>query len=134
MLLGRVVAALCHGTGLLADTKPAAVPLVLLLGVFGFASVPGLITRVTDQAGGVPLAASANVSASNVGNALGAWLGGLAITAGLGYRAPLYVGAAIVLTAVAVMTYTARTTHPTPPPSHPVPTGRPAHISPPPSA
>ena len=100
--------------GLLADSKPAAVPLVLLLGVFGFAPVPGLITRVTDQAGGVPLAASANVSASNVGNALGAWLGGLAITAGLGYRAPLYVGAAIVLTAVAVMTCATRTTRPTP--------------------
>ncbi|GGY98027.1 hypothetical protein GCM10010365_15740 [Streptomyces poonensis] len=33
---------------------------------------------------------------AHVGNALGAWLGGLAISAGLGYTAPLYVGAAIV--------------------------------------
>jgi DHA1 family inner membrane transport protein len=49
-------------------------------------------------------AASANVSASNIGNALGAWLGGLAITAGLGYAAPLYVGAVIVLAATVVMT------------------------------
>ena len=62
-----------------------------------------MITRVTDHAHGVALAASANVSASNVGNALGAWLGGLAITAGLGYTAPLYVGAGIVLAATIVM-------------------------------
>ncbi|MEU6199524.1 hypothetical protein [Streptomyces sp. NPDC047061] len=62
-----------------------------------------MITRVTDAAHGGALAASANVSASNVGNALGAWLGGLAITAGLGYTAPLYTGAALALAALAVM-------------------------------
>ena len=39
-----------------------------------------MITWVTDHAQGAPLAASANVSASNIGNALGAWLGGLAIS------------------------------------------------------
>ncbi|MEV6485032.1 MFS transporter [Streptomyces sp. NPDC051576] len=95
--------------GLLASSRPASVILVFLLGVFGFATVPGMITRVTDAAGGVPLAASANVSASNVGNAVGAWLGGLAISAGWGYRAPLYVGAAIVLTGLAMMTYATTT-------------------------
>ncbi|WP_405876557.1 MULTISPECIES: hypothetical protein [unclassified Streptomyces] len=77
-------------------------------GLFGFASVPGLITRVTDHARGVPLAASANVSASNIANALGAWLGGFAISVGLGYTAPLYVGAAIVLIGLAVMLVAAR--------------------------
>ncbi|KPI06685.1 major facilitator superfamily MFS_1 [Actinobacteria bacterium OK074] len=89
--------------GLLATSATASVVLVFLMGVFGFAGVPGMITRVTDYAHGAALAASANVSASNVGNALGAWLGGLAITAGLGYTAPLYVGAGIVLVAVVVM-------------------------------
>jgi DHA1 family inner membrane transport protein len=89
--------------GLLAASATASVILVFLMGLFGFAGVPGLITRVTDFAHGAALAASANVSASNVGNALGAWLGGLAITAGLGYTAPLYVGAGIVLTSVIVM-------------------------------
>jgi DHA1 family inner membrane transport protein len=91
--------------GLLAASPTACVLLVFLTGLFGFAAVPGMITRVTDHAGGVPLAASANVSASNVGNALGAWLGGVAISEGLGYRAPLYVGAAIVLAGLAVMTW-----------------------------
>jgi DHA1 family inner membrane transport protein len=89
--------------GLLAGSATASVILVFLMGLFGFASVPGMITRVTDFAHGAALAASANVSASNLGNALGAWLGGLAITAGLGYAAPLYVGAGIVLISVIVM-------------------------------
>ncbi|MFJ8486952.1 MFS transporter [Streptomyces sp. NPDC094038] len=94
--------------GLLAGSAPASVLLVFLLGVTGFAAVPGMITRVTDAAGGAALAASANVSASNVGNALGAWLGGLAITAGLGYTAPLYTGAALTLAALVVMVVAAR--------------------------
>jgi DHA1 family inner membrane transport protein len=89
--------------GLLADSAVASVILVFLMGLFGFAGVPGMITRVTDYAHGAALAAGANVSASNLGNALGAWLGGVAITAGLGDTAPLYVGAGIVLASVAVM-------------------------------
>ncbi|WP_406358069.1 MFS transporter [Streptomyces sp. NBC_00658] len=94
--------------GLLAGSATASVILVFLMGVFGFASVPGMITRVTDYAHGAALAASANVSASNVGNALGAWLGGVAITAGLGYTSPLYVGAGIVFLSVIVMAVAAR--------------------------
>ncbi|MEV6544811.1 MFS transporter [Streptomyces sp. NPDC051665] len=94
--------------GLLANSRPASVVLVFLLGVFGFATVPGMITRVTDAAGGVPLAASANVSASNVGNAVGAWAGGLVISAGFGYAAPLFVGAGIVAVGVGVMGVAAR--------------------------
>ncbi|MFJ9104233.1 MFS transporter [Streptomyces sp. NPDC102405] len=93
--------------GLLATSATASVVLAFLMGVFGFAGVPGLITRVTDYAHGAALAAGANVSASNLGNALGAWAGGLAITAGLGYTAPLYVGAGIVLISVLVMTVAA---------------------------
>ncbi|MEV6591794.1 MFS transporter [Streptomyces acidicola] len=89
--------------GLLAGSAIALVILVFLMGVTGFAGVPGLITRVTDFAHGAALAASANVSASNIGNALGAWLGGLSITAGLGYTAPLHVGAGIALVSVIVM-------------------------------
>ncbi|MCX4860639.1 MFS transporter [Streptomyces canus] len=99
--------------GLLAESATASVVLVFLMGVFGFAAVPGMITRVTDYAHGAALAAGANVSASNLGNALGAWAGGLAITAGLGYTAPLYVGAGIVLTSVLVMTAAAHRARPT---------------------
>ncbi|WP_328753206.1 MFS transporter [Streptomyces sp. NBC_00285] len=98
--------------GLLAANAAASVVLVFLMGVFGFAGVPGMITRVTDYAQGAALAAGANVSASNLGNALGAWAGGLAITAGLGYTAPLYVGAGIVLVSVAVMAVAAHLARP----------------------
>ncbi|MGW0471429.1 MFS transporter [Streptomyces coeruleorubidus] len=94
--------------GLLAGSATASVVLVFVMGVTGFASVPGMITRVTDYAHGAALAASANVSASNVGNALGAWLGGLAITAGLGYTSPLYVGAGIALLSTVVMVIATR--------------------------
>ncbi|WP_420311618.1 MFS transporter [Streptomyces sp. YS-B37] len=94
--------------GVLAGSRPASVVLVFLLGVFGFATVPGMITRVTDAAGGTPLAASANVSASNVGNAAGAWAGGLVISAGFGYAAPLFVGAGIVAVGLGVMGVAAR--------------------------
>jgi DHA1 family inner membrane transport protein len=38
--------------GLLASSRVASVALVFLMGVFGFASVPGMITRVTDYAQG----------------------------------------------------------------------------------
>jgi DHA1 family inner membrane transport protein len=41
------------------------------------------------------LGAALNHSALNLANALGAWLGGLVIAAGLGYRAPSVVGAAL---------------------------------------
>ncbi|WP_328831200.1 MFS transporter [Streptomyces sp. NBC_00252] len=94
--------------GVLASSRSASVVLVFLLGVFGFATVPGMITRVTDAAGGAPLAASANVSASNVGNAAGAWAGGLVISAGFGYAAPLFVGAGIVAVGLGVMGVAAR--------------------------
>ena len=45
--------------GLLADSATASVILVFLMGVFGFAGVPGMITRLTDFAQGAALAASA---------------------------------------------------------------------------
>ncbi|NUS29404.1 MAG: MFS transporter [Streptomyces sp.] len=98
--------------GLLAAHAPASVVLVFLLGLTGFAAVPGMITRVTDHAHGAALAAGANVSASNVGNALGAWLGGVALSAGLGYRAPLFVGAGIVAVSVVVMAVAAYANRP----------------------
>jgi DHA1 family inner membrane transport protein len=41
------------------------------------------------------LGAALNHSALNLANALGAWLGGLVIAAGLGFRAPSVVGAGL---------------------------------------
>ena len=59
-------------------------------------------------ASGAPtLASGANIGAFNVGNALGAWLGGVTITAGLGYTSPIWAGAAITLAGLAVMAFAA---------------------------
>ncbi|MFC1420746.1 MFS transporter [Streptacidiphilus cavernicola] len=61
-----------------------------------FALVPVLQTRIITQAAGAPNIASAAVQAAfNIANALGAWLGGLVIAAGLGYAAPNAVAAAL---------------------------------------
>jgi MFS transporter, DHA1 family, inner membrane transport protein len=49
------------------------------------------------------LGAAMNHSSLNIGNALGAWLGGLVIAAGWGYRAPALVGAGLALAGLAVL-------------------------------
>ncbi|MCX0244911.1 MULTISPECIES: MFS transporter [Streptomyces] len=81
--------------------KVAAAVTLVLIGAFGFATVPPLQKRVLDQAVDAPTLASAmNIGAFNLGNALAAWLGGLVIGAGLGYTAPNWVGAALAASAL----------------------------------
>ena len=53
------------------------------------------------------MGAAMNHAALNVANALGAWLGGLVIAAGWGYRAPGVVGALLALLGVAVLGWSA---------------------------
>ncbi|EPH40460.1 MFS transporter [Streptomyces aurantiacus] len=79
-----------------AHDKVAAAVSVTLIGALGFATVPPLQKRVLDQASAAPtLASAANIGAFNLGNALAAWLGGIVISAELGYTAPNWVGAAL---------------------------------------
>jgi DHA1 family inner membrane transport protein len=81
---------------------PAAITIVLF-GAAGFATVPPLQMRMMDKAKDAPLLASAaNIAAFNLGNALGAWLGGLAIDGGLGYTAPNWIGALLVASGLMV--------------------------------
>ena len=57
--------------------------------------VVNLQLRLMDVAGEAQtLGAAMNHASLNVANALGAWLGGLVIAAGYGYRAPALVGVA----------------------------------------
>ena len=78
---------------------PAMVFLVVL-GVAAFATVAPLQVRVLDQAAGAGrnLASSLNIAAFNLGNALGAWVGGLVIDHGPGLRALGAAGAVRTLT------------------------------------
>jgi hypothetical protein len=67
---------------------------VLLLGTVAFATVAPMQMRVLQQAGaqGANLASSLNIAAFNLGNALGAWVGGLVLSGigllSLGWSAP----------------------------------------------
>ena len=86
-----------------ADSKVLTVVSLVLMGSFGFATAPALQMRVMSYAEHAPtLASGANIAAFNVGNALGAWIGGLAITAGLGFASPVWAGA--IMTVLALVT------------------------------
>lgn len=64
---------------------------------------PALQTRLMDVAADAQtLAAALNHSAFNVANALGAWLGGLAIAAGYGFASTGWVGAALAVAGLVV--------------------------------
>ncbi|HAG60540.1 MAG TPA: MFS transporter, partial [Arthrobacter bacterium] len=92
------------GFALAAGNQVLTVASIVLMGGFGFAAVPGLQMRVMKYAASAPtLASGANIGAFNVGNALGAWLGGVTITAGLGYTSPIWAGAGITLLGLAVV-------------------------------
>ena len=73
----------------------ASAMLIFLWGVASFALVPPLQIRVMTAAADAPnLASAVNIGAFNLGNALGAALGGGVIAAGLGYPAVALAGAA----------------------------------------
>lgn len=77
-----------------ASSKPVTVICLILMAVFGFAISPTAQMRILKFAGDAPtMASGANIAAFNIGNALAAALGGVAITAGLGSGAPLWIGA-----------------------------------------
>ncbi|WP_461174076.1 MFS transporter [Arthrobacter sp. Z1-9] len=93
---------------LTAANQAVTVASLVLMGGFGFATVPGLQMRVMKYASTAPtLASGANIGAFNVGNALGAWLGGVTITAGFGYTSPIWAGAGITLLGLVVMAFAA---------------------------
>jgi DHA1 family inner membrane transport protein len=103
LFIAALLAVLVLFALLAADAAAAAVAL-FLMGGFGFGTVPGLQARIMRYASHAPtLASGANIGAFNVGNALGAWAGGLGISAGLGYTSPLWIGALITAPALVVM-------------------------------
>jgi DHA1 family inner membrane transport protein len=79
---------------LMGHAAPTAA-LVFLWGVASFALVPPLQVRVMTAAADAPnLASAVNIGAFNLGNAIGAALGGAVIAGGLGYPAVAFAGAA----------------------------------------
>ena len=93
--LSALILVLLAFTVLMRWPLPAAVA-ILIWGIASFAIVPPLQMRVMEAAKGAPnLASAVNIGAFNLGNAIGAAVGGAVISAGLGYPAISLAGAAM---------------------------------------
>jgi DHA1 family inner membrane transport protein len=93
------------GLAAVAELRLPALLMFLAVGVLAFALVPGFTTRViTSASAGADnvLASSAAVAAFNLGNATGAFLGGLTISAGLGYPVTALAGAGMAAAALLI--------------------------------
>ncbi|MBN3732167.1 MFS transporter [Burkholderia sp. Tr-20390] len=87
----------------------ASVLTIFVWGVAAFATVPGLQMRVLSKAASAPnLASTLNIGAFNVGNAMGAWLGGMALSHGQALDTLPLVAAAMTLMAIAVTAFASR--------------------------
>jgi DHA1 family inner membrane transport protein len=89
---------------LLLKTHVGAAIGLLVWGAAAFGIVPPVQMRVMHAAAGAPgLASAVNIGAFNLGNALGAALGGMVIAHGLGYAAVPFVGAALAAGGLALV-------------------------------
>lgn len=107
-LMRGIALILAWGAGALAlfavsaHWLPLALVATFLVGTLGALGI-ALQVRLMDVAGDAQtLAAALNHSAFNAANALGAWLGGLAVLWGWGWAATGWVGAALALGGLAV--------------------------------
>ncbi|TCQ00938.1 DHA1 family inner membrane transport protein [Sphingomonas sp. PP-F2F-A104-K0414] len=89
------LAAILVGFAMLMPFKGPTAILIFLWGIASFALVPPLQVRVMHAAADAPnLASAMNIGAFNLGNAIGAAVGGGVIAAGIGYPAVALAGAA----------------------------------------
>ncbi|MFT0891224.1 MFS transporter [Pseudochelatococcus sp. G4_1912] len=99
-LLALLVPVLCIFAVTSANATPAAATL-LAWGVVSFALISPLQTRVINEAAQAPnLASTLNQGAFNLGNAVGAWIGGLGLTAGVAYAQLPWIGASLAVVAL----------------------------------
>jgi DHA1 family inner membrane transport protein len=95
--------------GLVAPAGWVALLPAFLVAVMSSVLVVTLQLRLMDVAGNAQtLGAAMNHSSLNIGNAVGAWLGGLVIGAGWGYRAPSFAGAALAVAGLLILLASAR--------------------------
>ncbi len=88
----------------MAQSVPGALFAALLWGASTFALMPALQMRVMQAAHDAPaLASSMNIGAFNLGNAIGAALGGIALSMGLGYGGVSVIGTALALVGVGLV-------------------------------
>jgi DHA1 family arabinose polymer transporter-like MFS transporter len=100
ILLVTMIAALII-VALVSSFQPTAILMTFITGAIAFAVIAPMQMLMINAAKGSEMLASAALQASaNMGNALGAFLGGLPIAAGLGYTSPEYAGAGLALIGV----------------------------------
>jgi DHA1 family inner membrane transport protein len=74
---------------------------IFVWGILAFALVPLLQLRIVDEAAAAPnLASTLNQGAFNLGNAMGAAIGSVAITAGVAYGDLPWIGSGIAVLAL----------------------------------
>ena len=119
-----LVALVLFGMTFTLRTPVAALIAILLWGMVHFAAGAPLQPRIVEKADGANLASTLNQSAFNLGNALGASLGGLLLSRGLGYRILPPVASLVALLAlalgVAAVVVDRRNPHPSRPTMDPV--------------
>ncbi|OHX12171.1 MFS transporter [Chromobacterium sphagni] len=91
LLATLVLLALC------AQWRTLTAVCVFLLGFAGLPLNPAMVARVARVGGSGPMANSLHMAVVNLGLTFGAWAGGVCLEAGLGLRAPLWLGAALAL-------------------------------------
>lgn len=103
VVMGTIAVMLALFGPAVAASKWLAVVAVFMLGLLPSALVPMLQTRLMDVAHeGQSLAAALNHSTLNLANALGAWLGSIVLSAGLGYEWPSRLGAVLAVLGVGI--------------------------------
>jgi len=89
------------GLALTASNPVGLFAFLFVIGLAASALSPAIQSRLMDVAGdGQTLAAAINHSSLNLGNSVGAYLGGVTIAAGLGYLSPTWVGLALCVPGV----------------------------------
>jgi DHA1 family inner membrane transport protein len=92
-----------------SHSQTGTIVTIFVWGIAAFATVPPLQTRVVEKAKAAPnLASTLNIGAFNVGNAGGAWLGGMVLERGHALDSLPWVAAAVAILALAVTWYAAR--------------------------
>lgn len=91
---------------LVIHSKVATLIVIFIWAMAAFGLVPGLQSRVVDKARHAPnLASTLNIAGFNLGNAGGAFLGGVVIDQGLGLTAVPFAGAVVAGLAIAAAIY-----------------------------
>jgi len=99
LFLGVLVSLI--GLALTATTVVGLVAFTFLAAGFSAGASPAIQTRLMDVArDSQTIAAALNHSALNIGNSVGAALGGVTIAAGLGYLSPIWVGVALTVAGI----------------------------------